>query len=156
MLAEAFMALASAAGAAVAQAAGTDLWTGFRKQVVSIFGLRGAQDAQVVLERLDRAATELDRASPEEAEQVRTGLKASWQDRFEDLLESLGEDEREKAAGQLGELVASVRREAGGVSAGKHGLAIDGNVSIVANHGVAAGQIRGDVTLGNPPQPGPN
>ncbi|MFJ4184933.1 hypothetical protein [Kitasatospora sp. NPDC089509] len=46
-------------------------------------------------------------------------------------------------------------RAAGGVSAGDAGTAVGGNVDIRADHGSAAAWTMGDVTLGNPPQPGP-
>jgi hypothetical protein len=113
MLDQALVVLASAFGAAVASAAGTEVWSGFRDRAALIFGRRDARETQVVLERLDRSALELDRADPGGADQVRTRLEASWQAWCEDLLESLGEADREEAAGQLRELVA--RQAAGGV-----------------------------------------
>ncbi|MEV7603544.1 hypothetical protein AB0O91_39865 [Kitasatospora sp. NPDC089797] len=54
------------------------------------------------------------------------------------------------------ELRAASRAAAGGgVSAGDEGVAVGGNVDIRADHGSAAAWTMGDVTLGNPPQPGP-
>ncbi|MGA5820357.1 hypothetical protein ACPC54_21120 [Kitasatospora sp. NPDC094028] len=44
----------------------------------------------------------------------------------------------------------------GGVSAAGSGLAISGNLHVEADHGsFAAGTVQGNVTLGNPSQPGP-
>ncbi|OEJ21737.1 hypothetical protein AS594_39335 [Streptomyces agglomeratus] len=153
MLDQALVVLASAFGAAVASAAGTEVWSGFRDRAALLFGRRDAREAQVVLERLDRSALELDRADPGGADQVRTRLEASWQARCEDLLESLGEADREEAAGQLRELVA--RQAAGAVTAGDDGIAIGGNADIKADRGSAAALRMGDVTLQNPPMPGP-
>ncbi|MFI0203811.1 hypothetical protein [Streptomyces sp. NPDC016734] len=145
--------LASAFGAAVASAAGTEVWSGFRDRAARILGRRDAREIQVVLERLDRSALELDRADPGGADQVRTRLEASWQTRCEDLLESLGEADREEAAGQLRELVT--RQAAAGVTAGDNSIAVGGNADIKADRGSAAALRMGDVTLGNPPMPGP-
>jgi len=153
MLDQALVVLASAFGAAVASAAGTEVWSGFRDRAALIFGCRDARETQVVLERLDRAALELDRADSSGADYVRTRLEASWQARCEDLLESLGEADREEAAGQLRELVA--RQAAGAVTAGGDGIAIGGNADIKADRGSAAALRMGDVTIGNPPMPGP-
>lgn len=153
MLDQALVVLASAFGAAVASAAGTEVWSGFRDRAARIFGRRDAREIQVVLERLDRSALELDRADPGGADQVRTRLEASWQTRCEDLLESLGEADREEAAGQLRELVT--RQAAAGVAAGDNSIAVGGNADIKADRGSAAALRMGDVTLGNPPMPGP-
>ncbi|MFI1255204.1 hypothetical protein ACH4U6_15625 [Streptomyces netropsis] len=155
MLDQSLIALASAAGAAVASAAGTDAWTAFRERVVGVFRRGGTQGSGVVAGRLDRTAAELEGADPREAERLRVLLGVSWQTRFEDLLEDLGDAERADVAGRLRDLVASAGRAANAVSAGGGGLAVGGNVDIRAAHGSAAAGVMGDVTLGNPPQPGP-
>ncbi|MEU9252697.1 hypothetical protein AB0D66_12730 [Streptomyces sp. NPDC048270] len=158
MLTEALIALASAAGAAVAQAAGTEAWTAVRDRTARVFGRGGAPTAQVTLERLDRTAAALNAGEPDGAQElVRPRLGASWQARFEDLLESLDESDRAVVAEQLRELVALCPRPAGGPSAGDGGLAVVGKVDIRAEGGsVAGGVIHGGIRMENPPQPGPD
>ncbi|MDT0573428.1 hypothetical protein RM704_39325 [Streptomyces sp. DSM 3412] len=156
MLAEALIVLASAAGAAVAQAAGTDAWVGVRERVARIFGRGDASAAQVALVRLDRTAAALDAAEPEQADQLRARLDASWQARFEDLLESLNEADRVVVAGQLQELVTLRSGAVGGASARDGGLTAGGDVDIRAEGGsVAGGVIHGGIRMENPSQPGP-
>ncbi|MEV6113012.1 hypothetical protein AB0L59_10930 [Streptomyces sp. NPDC052109] len=48
----------------------------------------------------------------------------------------------------------SLSGTSGGASAGDGGMAVGGNVDIRADHGSAAAWSMGDVSLGNPPQPG--
>jgi hypothetical protein len=85
---------------------------------------------------------------------VRTRLEIAWQTRFTDALESLDPGEREEAAERLRELVELAQ---GGVSAATGGMAVRGDVDIHAEGGsVAAGVIHGGVSIGNPPQPGPD
>jgi len=57
----------------------------------------------------------------------------------------------ERAVGRL----QTLSRTASGVSAGDSGQAIGGNVEIRADRGSAAAWSMGDVTVGNPPLPGP-
>lgn len=151
------MALASAAGAAVSSAAGTDAWAGLRVRVARLFG-RGVPSGvnRGVLDRLDRSATELDSAGPGESDAVRAGVAASWRARFEDLLDELDELDRQDAARQLRELVALAQQAISGVSAEDEGIAIGGDADIKADRGSAAAVRMGDVAIGNPPPPGPN
>ncbi|MEV4438866.1 hypothetical protein AB0K09_07560 [Streptomyces sp. NPDC049577] len=150
---QAWMDLASAAGAAVASAAGTDAWHALRERVARLFGR--AAGAGAIEARLDRTAAALDGAGPEEAERVRARLGAYWQGRFEDLLESLDAAERDDTARALRELVEA-QPAPRGPSAGDGGAAVGGNVDLRADHGSAAALVMGDVTLGNPPPPGPD
>ncbi|MFI0981049.1 hypothetical protein ACH4SP_29090 [Streptomyces sp. NPDC021093] len=153
MVDEVLIALASAAGAAVASAAGTDAWSGFRQRVSRIFGRTGTPEARLALERLDRTAAELDRADAQDAERARATAVASWQAHFQHVLEGLSEADRAEVAVQLRELVATVRQPPGGATAGDGGLAVAGSADIRADHGSAAAGVMGDVTLGNPPGP---
>ncbi|WP_229821376.1 MULTISPECIES: hypothetical protein [Streptomyces] len=155
MLDQALLALASAAGVAVAQAAGTDAWRGFREQVAGLFGRGPAPDAAqaVAVERLDRTAVELERADAREAERVREQVAASWQTRFQDLLEDLDDAGRQQVAVELRDLVALADRASGGVSAGDEGIAIGGDAHIRAENQAAAAVKMGDVIFGNPPPP---
>ncbi|MEU1372064.1 hypothetical protein ABZ442_00180 [Streptomyces triculaminicus] len=148
--------LASAAGTAVASAAGTDAWNGLRERVARLFGRAPGTETGAVVARLDRTVAALEEAGPAETDRIRIRLGASWQARFEDLLENLDEAGRVEIAGQLRELVTEARRTLRGPSAGDGGLAVGGNVDIRADHGSAAAAVMGDVTLGNPPQPGPD
>jgi hypothetical protein len=158
MLPEALEALAAAGGSAVVQAAGTDVWTGFRDRLARLFGRGDEHDAGRAAERLDQAAAALEQAGEVEAEQMRARLEVSWQTQLEDLLESLTGPEREEAAGQLRELVELARQQAAGsVSAGEGGIAAGRDVTISAEGGsVAGGVIHGGVSLGHPSRPGPD
>lgn len=155
---QALIALASAAGAAVAQAAGTDAWQSFRERVARVFGRGPAPGAaqEAALDRLDRTATELESADPGAAEQVRDAAVAAWRARFQDLLEELDQDDREQAAAQLRELVALAQQAGSSVSAADDGIAIGHDAHIQAQNHAAAAVRMGDVTIGNPPSPGPD
>jgi hypothetical protein len=103
MLDETIATLAMAGGTAVVQAAGTDAWAGLRKRVARLLSHGEAQREHAELERLDQTATALEVAGATEVEGVRIRQEASWQARFELLLESLSEAER---AGVVAELRA--------------------------------------------------
>ncbi|MFJ3728727.1 hypothetical protein ACIPYQ_40035 [Streptomyces sp. NPDC090045] len=106
MLEEALAALAVAGGTAVVQAAGTDAWHGFQARVAHLLGRGDARRERAELERLDRTAELLAAAGTEEPERVRIRQEASWQTRFETLLESLTAEEREQVAAELRSLFA--------------------------------------------------
>ncbi|MFC9227498.1 hypothetical protein ACFTZI_00625 [Streptomyces decoyicus] len=156
MLDQALVALASAGGAAVATAAGTDIWTAFRERMACVFGQDGSPGSRIALERLDRSAADLDSVGAQETERIRADMAASWQTRLQDWLETLDEAERAQATGRLRELVALAGQAPAGVSAGDGGLAVGGDASIRADHGSAAAGVMGDVSLGNPSRPGPD
>ncbi|WP_101257267.1 hypothetical protein [Streptomyces barkulensis] len=163
MLPETLTALAAAGGTAVVQAAGTDAWQEFRQRVAAWFG-RGEQERESTeLERLDRTASELRPAAPPDggqpdtvaSQQARIRQEALWQARFEALLENLPDTERDRAAGELRDLLADP--PAPGVSAGAGGQAVGGDLHVRAEGGsVAAGVIHGGVQMGHPPQPDPS
>ncbi|MEW2418110.1 hypothetical protein AB0953_31060 [Streptomyces sp. NPDC046866] len=142
----------------MAQAAGTDAWQSFRERVARVFGRGPAPEAaqEAALDRLDRTATGLESADPGAAERIRDAAVAAWQTRFQDLMEDLDEDGRDHTAAQLRELVALAQQANGGVSAADEGIAIGGDVHIQAQHHGAAAVKMGDVTIGNPPSPGPD
>ncbi|MFI2549152.1 hypothetical protein ACH5AJ_33595 [Streptomyces rochei] len=153
MLSEAMTALAAAGGTAVVQAAGTDAWTEVRQQMARWFSRGNPQRESAELARLDQTAGELEAAQPTEAERARIRQEAVWQGRIEALLESLEDMERARVADELRTLLdqqASHRS----VSAGQSGLAVGGDLNIRADHGSAAAASMGNVTLGNPSQPG--
>ncbi|WP_055699800.1 hypothetical protein [Streptomyces silaceus] len=153
MLTEALTALAAAGGTAVVQAAGTSTWQGFQQAVARWFGHGDDERVSAELDRLDRSANALAGAGDDEADRLRLREEAVWQVRFETAFADLGEQER----GQAAEALRALLREhtaPGGVVAGE-GQSVGGNVHIRADHGSAAALRMGDVTFGNPPQPGP-
>lgn len=117
MLAETLAALAQAGGAAVVQAAGTDVWAAFRRRAAGLFGCGDARRELTELERLDRTAFALETAGDDEV----LRQEASWRARFEMLLEGLDGSEREEAASVLRALVAQIDR------AQPRGDAVSGN-----------------------------
>ncbi|MFH8693039.1 hypothetical protein [Streptomyces chartreusis] len=155
MLDQMLVALASAAGAAVAAAAGTDAWQGLRERVARIFGRADRAEERVVLERLDGVIVELERAGAEHQEQARARVVAAWGARFQDLLEDADGESRPELVRRIDELVGYGRLSSGGTSAGERGLAVAGSVDIRADRGSVAGGVMGDVTIGNPQRPGP-
>ncbi|BBJ47064.1 hypothetical protein SSPO_097820 [Streptomyces antimycoticus] len=153
MLSEAMTALAAAGGTAVVQAAGTDAWTEVRQQVARWFGRGNPQREHAELERLDQTAGELEAVRPTEVERVRIRHEAAWQGRIEALLESLEDVDRARVVEELRTLQAQQTSHRS-VSAGQSGLAVGGNVDIRADRRSAAAVTMGNVTLGNPSQPG--
>ncbi|MBE8475603.1 hypothetical protein [Streptomyces justiciae] len=154
MLDQPLVALASAAGAAVASAAGTDAWQGLRQRVARILG-HGDGAEGVLLERLDGSVVELERAGSEGRELARARLVAVWQTRFHDLLEDADNEDRAQLVRHLNELVRYGQQSFGGVAAGDGGLAVEGTVDIRADRGSAAAGVMGGVAIGNPQRPGP-
>lgn len=154
MLGEALTALAAAGGTAVVQAAGTSTWQGLQQALARWFGHGDEERERAVLERLDSTSVVLTAALDSELEQATIMQQAAWQARFETVLEGLRESEREQAAEALRLLLnAHAGWEA---SAGDGGAAVSGRVDIRADHGSAAALRMGDVTINNPPQPGPH
>ncbi|MEV7384332.1 hypothetical protein [Streptomyces lydicus] len=148
------MALAAAGGAAVVQAAGTDLWAGFRQRVARLLGRGDTQREQAELERLDRTAAVVRAVGQDAEERARIVEEISWRTRFETLLETSTAEERELVATELRALLADAKPSA---SASAGGFAAGGKVDIHAEGGaIAAGVINGDVRLGPPRQPGPS
>ncbi|WP_329345020.1 hypothetical protein OG252_51625 [Streptomyces sp. NBC_01352] len=117
MLAESLVALAAAGGAAVVQAAGTDAWAELRQRVARLLGRGSPERERAELERVDRTAAALDAAGENEAERVLVSQEASWQTRFETLLEDADEAERQEIAAALRELVEQARPGYGAGSA---------------------------------------
>ncbi|WP_324606891.1 hypothetical protein [Streptomyces katrae] len=156
MLEQALAALAAAGGAAVVQAAGTDAWAGLRQALAGWFGRGDQQRERAELERLDRTAGELDAAAAGAVERLRMRQEGVWQTRVEILLENLEEAEQIHAAESLRALLAR-HAPRGGVSAGRGGLAVGGNVEIRAEGGsIAAGVINAGAHVGGPAGPDPS
>ncbi|MGW2740736.1 hypothetical protein [Streptomyces sp. NPDC001450] len=161
VLPEALVGLATAGGTAVVQAAGTEAWAAFRQRVATWFGRGDAGRESGELARLDQTAADLATAEPgsadggASAERIRIRQEALWQARFENLLESLTEAERERAATELRALLDG--RRPPGTAAGDGGLAVGGDLNISAENGsVAAGVIHGGVQMSPPPPPAPS
>ncbi|MER5710438.1 hypothetical protein [Streptomyces sp. NPDC002122] len=154
MLGEALTALAAAGGTAVVQAAGTSAWQGLQQALAGWFGQGDQERERAVLERLDGTSVDLASASDAELERTTIWQQATWQARFEAVLEELRESEREQSAEALRVLLNTYM--GWGASAGHGGAAVSGRVDIRADHGSAAALRMGDVTINNPPQPGPH
>jgi hypothetical protein len=107
LLAEALTAVAQAGGTAVVQAVSTDAWAAFRQRVARLFGHGNTQREETELERLDRTAAVLETVGSSE-ELARQ--EASWQARFEILLEGLDEREQELVAADLRTLIAHIQQ----------------------------------------------
>ncbi|MFI6157879.1 hypothetical protein ACIBCA_34945 [Kitasatospora sp. NPDC051170] len=77
--------------------------------------------------------------------------------RVQDALEEAAEQDPglAQALTRIVDELQTRSRATGGVSAVDHAVAVGGNIDIRADHGSAAALHMGDVTLGNPPQPGP-
>ncbi|MEV7447035.1 hypothetical protein AB0O22_38830 [Streptomyces sp. NPDC091204] len=135
MLDAALVALAESGGSAVVQAAGTDAWNGLRSGVARLLGRGDEGREQAELARLDQTATALLELElePAAAERVQLRQEASWQARFEALLESVGDEERVRLAEGLRALVAEQPARAGG----------DGGAVFFSNtfHGATALQV---------------
>jgi len=101
MLAEAMTAAAAAAGTTVVQSASSDLWTAFRERCARLVGRGDPARENDALERLDQTAAVLDAAGEEESGRVRDLQVGLWQGRFESLLESLEQPERERLVAEL-------------------------------------------------------
>ncbi|MER5775532.1 hypothetical protein ABT144_14810 [Streptomyces sp. NPDC002039] len=115
MLEAALAAVAVAGGTAVVQAAGTDAWNGLRSRVARLLGRGDPALEQTELERLDRTATALRELEPAEADRVRIRHEASWQTRFEVLLESVSDtQERARLAEGLRALIDEQSAHTGG------------------------------------------
>ncbi|MCC0094432.1 hypothetical protein K7B10_06440 [Streptomyces flavotricini] len=118
MLDELALAAAAAGGSAVEQAAGTDVWNGFRGRVAEWFGRRDAVRESRELERLDRSASELTTAGQDEVERLRVRQEAVRQSRVKTLLEDLDRVERDQSVAELSELLAQARPQPGPADAG--------------------------------------
>ncbi|MFI8392894.1 hypothetical protein [Streptomyces sp. NPDC085540] len=137
MLDELALAAAAAGGSAVVQAAGTDLWNGFRGRVAQWFGRGDSVRESRELERLDRSACELSAAGQDTVEQLRVRQEAVWQTRIETLLEDLDGPERDQAVTELGEILAQACPQPGPASVG--GIEVSGNTF----NDIAAFQVGG-------------
>jgi hypothetical protein len=110
VLDEAMVALASAGGTAVVQAAGTDAWRVFREKVVRLFGRQGSQGEQTALERLNETAAALEATGDGEAEKGMSRYAARWHEWFAELLDGLDGSEQYRAADELRQLVSEATR----------------------------------------------
>ncbi|MEV1202530.1 hypothetical protein [Microbispora rosea] len=107
----------AAGGTAVVQAAGTDAWSLVRQRVARVLSRDDPERERTELMRLDQTATDLASLAPGEAALIRARQEAAWAARFEMLLESLGEAERERVARELNDIADQARQASvGGVS----------------------------------------
>lgn len=146
---EALVSLAMAGGTAVVQTAGTQAWDGLRVRVARLLGRGDGERERTELDRLDRTASASEAQPSAEVDQARLRQEASWQTRFEALLEDVDGPERERVVAELRALVQE-QPASGEVSAGDHGVAVGGSVEVRADHGSVAALRVGGVRLGNP------
>ncbi|MFG2616894.1 hypothetical protein ACGFXC_04665 [Streptomyces sp. NPDC048507] len=139
---EATVALATAVGSGVLQAAGTDGWLAFRSGLARLFGRGDAREESAQLQRLDLSAAELaaaagpDGSGPQGGgDEERTRIRTAWRPRTEDLLGALDADERASLAAGIRALLEETARSARPAAGG-----ITGNVF----HGPAAVQSGND------------
>lgn len=157
MLTEALAMLAAAGGTAVVQAAGNDAWIGFRQQLARWFGRGDTERERAELERLDQTAQALEQADGEQAEREQIRQEASWQTRIENVLESLDDQERERAATSLRSLLSQAVPSSFQISAAAGGVAAGGDITTTADHGsIAAAVIEGGAQTGTPSPANPS
>ena len=150
---EVLIELAQFAGQTVAAAAITDVWESVRGRFVRLLGRGDARKSEVADRWLEQTREQLAAAGPGTLEQARRAAAERWAGRFADLL-----DEDPAIEAELRALVDEVAAElpAGAVSATDHAVAAGRDLKIRASDGsVAAGVIHGNVTPGNPTEPGP-
>lgn len=147
------LALAALAGRTVVAAAATDAWEMAKHGFARLLGRGDPAREQVAERRLAQTREQLQGTPGQELDQERGRLEAAWQTRLVDLLE-----EHPDAANDLQILVDQVQAAlpAGVMSAADHSAAAGRDMNISASGGgVAAGTIHGDVSTGNPTNPGP-
>lgn len=144
--------LAQAGAAALATAAGTQLWDTARTTLARLFAYRSQRAEDNALDQLDKTREQLAQATPEEREKI----EGRWRDRLEDLLAELDEDDRAQAAERINVLAEQAQHEGGGVTQAREGsMAAGRDLNIKAEGGsIVAGRIDGGITMGNPPPPG--
>ncbi|MFF9364474.1 hypothetical protein [Streptomyces griseoluteus] len=151
MSAEALAALATAGGAAVVQAAGTDAWLSVRLAVARLLGRNDDAQETVELARLDQMQAAL--TADEETTGQRERWEAVWQTRLEMSLETLDAQARAIAAAQLAEVVALVRATQDEAHALPHGVVAGRDLRVSAEGGSVAGavvRVDGGVNLAPP------
>jgi hypothetical protein len=113
MLNETLTALAAAGGTAIVSAASTDLWANFKTRLAALLGRDDAKKVGAVEARLDRARVDLQEATPEDVEAVRTSLSQAFSVRLLDLLE-----EEPEVAADLRALVDEVNASVSTIASG--------------------------------------
>ncbi|MDC0768253.1 hypothetical protein [Streptomyces sp. HD] len=122
MLTEALTAVAAGGGMAVVQAAGTDVWAWFRTRGARLIGRGDTEREGEALDLLDRTAAALADADDSERENVRARHASLWQGEFASLLQSLGDEERERVVAEL----RALTREFGGQDSSVGGGVLSG------------------------------
>jgi hypothetical protein len=150
-LVAALVALAALAGNTVVTAAVTDAWQAARTGFARLLGRGDPDKAKAAERRLDETHDQLTQASGADLETVRAALEAQWTTRLADLLED--------DPGVEADLRALVEQVQAQVSASGHSVAaerdISGSVNVADRGGVVARDVRGGISTGNPPPPGP-
>ncbi|MFJ9522029.1 hypothetical protein ACIRPK_27720 [Kitasatospora sp. NPDC101801] len=147
MLSDSLHAIASEAGFAVVQTAGTDLWPAFHHQLASWIAREDRQVERSALAHLSETAAALRTADEADVWSVSARHTVAWQDRFVTLLERLEATERDSAASQLQFLI---RGHSTGAprEAGTAGAVTSQNLRLQAgDNSLVAAVVNGDVRL---------
>ncbi|MGW4406723.1 hypothetical protein ACWEJ6_22035 [Nonomuraea sp. NPDC004702] len=144
------IALATAAGTSVVEAAGTSSWQAFQQALARWFGRGNAVAEQNTQARLERTASALASGANDVAE-AKIGEQAAWRALVEAALEGMEPRERETAVAELRQLLDL--HAPGGASAGTEGIAVAGDINVNA-HGQAIAAVKiGTVSIGRPQTP---
>jgi hypothetical protein len=150
-LADELAGLASLAGRTLIAAAAGDGWEAVKRGVARVLGRGDADRTRLAEHRLDETRAELLAAPEPRRDEVAAGLEATWRTRLGDLLE-----EDPGLASELRAVVGNAGTQISAGSASGHGVAAGRDVTVTASGGgVAAATIHGNVSPGNPTQPGP-
>jgi len=152
-LADELLGMASLAGRTLITAATGDGWGAVKRGFARVLGRGDRERTQLAEHRLDETREQLLAVAEPERAAVAAGLEAMWRTRLADLLE-----EDPGAATELRVVLAEAGTEisAGSASATGHGVAAGRDVTVTASGGgVAAATIHGNVSPGNPTNPGP-
>lgn len=145
-------ALASSGATALVSAAATDAWGTARAGFSKLFGRGDPERERITADRLDEAATQIEKLDHDRIAEVRETLINAWGIRLRDLLE-----ERPDSAEELEALIEQVR--AGLLGARQHWVqaAATGSVHTSNSGGIniANTGISGNITL-HLEQPGPH
>lgn len=151
MSAEAVLAVATAGGMAVVQAAGTDAWTAVRQTVARLLGRGSPEVEEAELRRLDQMEAAL--RDEHDPARLRERWEGVWQTRLELLLESVDAGDRTAVMNQLTAVsrLVQVQGVTDGVRAAEGGVAAGRDVQVRADGGSVAGavvHVEGGVQLG--------
>ena len=135
------------------QAVGTDAWVAVRDRTARLFARGDTERQTTELARLEETARDLSDQADSGTALVR--WESAWRARYEMLLDSLPDAELPTVADELAQLISITgrRADATSISAGDHGMAVGGDVSVTAESGSLAGgvvSVEGGISLADP------